>query len=400
LGALALHGAFAFPSGFLPDGRLVTTGANETAVWRLDARVSPLETVLGDHAGVAVGQFSPSGADVITVGLDDHRVSGWDAATGASRGALLDGRAVTGHAVAFSPDGTTVATGGLDGTFSVWDRATGRRLSRTDTGQAGLVAIAWDPRRPLVATSGADASATLWEVGNPTRPVEKRRLVARTPQPDLPASELGFYPHFSPDGRLLAAVSWPTPRVTVFDVATGRELRVFHEGGRMLVAFTPDSTTLAAAVIESNNTGKVLLWDTTTWHRRATLPLPYMPNAIVFFKGGERFATASATSVTAPRGLSGTTAWVDLWDTATLQPVGERLMVPSPDTFHADANARGTKIAVGSYDGIAVVVDVDPRSWQRTACRIAGRNLTRAEWTEYLPGRPYHATCAQWPTNR
>ena len=31
------------------------------------------------------------------------------------------------------------------------------------------------------------------------------------------------------------------------------------------------------------------------------------------------------------------------------------------------------------------------------ACDIAGRNLTRAEWAQYLPGEPYHATCKQWP---
>jgi hypothetical protein len=90
---------------------------------------------------------------------------------------------------------------------------------------------------------------------------------------------------------------------------------------------------------------------------------------------------------------------VDLWDTATLQPVGERLIVPTQDTMLARANAHGTKIAVGSNSGIVMVVDVDPKSWQRTACRIAGRNLTRGEWTHYLPGRPYHATCAQWPDN-
>jgi WD40 repeat protein/DNA-binding SARP family transcriptional activator len=397
---LALHGAFAFPSHFLPDGRLVTTGANETAIWRLDARVSPVETVLGGHAGVAVGEFNPSGADVMTVGLDDHRVRAWDATTGAFRGDLLDFRAATGAVVAFSPDGTTAATGGRDGSFSIWDVTTGRRLSRTDTDQAGSIAVAWDPRGSLVATGGADASLTLWDVANATRPVETRRFVARKQLPDLPASELGVYPRFSPrfspDGRLLAALSPTPPRVTVFDVATGDELHAIQEGVSLRVAFTRDGTTLATAVTEGNNTGKVILWDTTTWKRRATLPLSYPPNALVFFKGGERFATASLTT---PQGGSGTTAWVDLWDTATLQPVGERLNLPTPDAFLARANAHGTKIAVGSYDGKVVVVDVDPNSWQRTACRIAGRNLTRAEWAQYLPGRPYHATCTRWPDN-
>ena len=34
-----------------------------------------------------------------------------------------------------------------------------------------------------------------------------------------------------------------------------------------------------------------------------------------------------------------------------------------------------------------------PSAWLRTACAIAGRDLTRAEWDRYLPGRPYRSTC-------
>ena len=30
-------------------------------------------------------------------------------------------------------------------------------------------------------------------------------------------------------------------------------------------------------------------------------------------------------------------------------------------------------------------------------CGIVSRNLTRAEWQEFLPGRPYHKTCADYP---
>ena len=35
-----------------------------------------------------------------------------------------------------------------------------------------------------------------------------------------------------------------------------------------------------------------------------------------------------------------------------------------------------------------------PSAWLRTACAIAGRDLTRAEWDQYLPGRPYRPTCS------
>jgi hypothetical protein len=43
--------------------------------------------------------------------------------------------------------------------------------------------------------------------------------------------------------------------------------------------------------------------------------------------------------------------------------------------------------------GDALVWDVDPERWKRQACAVAGRNLTRDEWDEFLPGRTYRAVC-------
>ena len=148
---------------------------------------------------------------------------------------------------------------------------------------------------------------------------------------------------------------------------------------------------LAAAIGQSNITGEVVLWDTTTWHRRATLTLPYSPAGLAFINGGARFATPSILPAIGR---------IDLWDTATLQPVGEPLTAPTTESLFAIADARGTKIAIGSYSGITTVLDVDPRSWQRAACRLAGRNLTRTEWRQYVHGQAYRKTCPHWPAGR
>jgi hypothetical protein len=41
---------------------------------------------------------------------------------------------------------------------------------------------------------------------------------------------------------------------------------------------------------------------------------------------------------------------------------------------------------------------LDPDEWVDAACRLAGRNLTAAEWEELVPGEgPYRATCREWP---
>jgi WD40 repeat protein len=76
----------------------------------------------------------------------------WDTATGHTRTTL------TGHtgpvtAVAFSPDGTHLATTSHDQTARIWDTATGapRAALRVD---APLTGCAWHPHEPVIALAG------------------------------------------------------------------------------------------------------------------------------------------------------------------------------------------------------------------------------------------------------
>jgi WD40 repeat protein len=56
----------------------------------------------------------------------------------------------------------------------------------------------------------------------------------------------------------------------------------------------------------------------------------------------------------------------------------------------------GMEAAVGTEHGIAVW-DLDPAHWIEGACAIAGRNLTRAEWEQYIGDLAgYRATCPQF----
>ena len=236
--------------------------------------------------------------------------------------------------------------------------------------------VAWDPHRPILVTSDFPHFVRFWDVSDPRHPVGRRSVTA-------PAGLVWY----SPDGRLVAvADGFKKFTATVLDAATGKKLFSFG-GGRNLseISFSPDSRTLAAGIAEING-GKVVLYDTTSWHVR-TLTLPYVANGVAFVDGGARFVTSSYL-------FNGR---VDLWDTATLQPVGEHFTLTTADNFSAIANALGTKVAFGSFNGLTHVLDVSPSSWQRTACRLAGRNLTRAEWAQYFPGQAYRSTCARWP---
>jgi WD40 repeat protein len=69
-------------------------------------------------------------------------------------------------AVAFHPDGTTLATTSHDRTIRLWDPATGRELHQL-TGHQGLVsAVAFHPDGTTLATTSHDRTIRLWDVAS------------------------------------------------------------------------------------------------------------------------------------------------------------------------------------------------------------------------------------------
>ncbi|MGH9248584.1 MAG: BTAD domain-containing putative transcriptional regulator, partial [Acidimicrobiales bacterium] len=389
------------PVGFLPDGRLLTSGGTAIGIWRVGVTAPPFAVGLdGGYPPTQQvrGALVAGTDDVITQDWDfDHRLLRWDASTGAQKGIAAHGEA--SNFFSLSPDGKFLAAPVADySAFGIWNVATGERIATFDDGPPTGILAFWSPTGDMVATGAGDERyVVLWDVSDPRRPVRVRELA-------LEDEPLGFsgvvvHPWWSEDGRLLAAVDYELDTVTVFDVGSGREIWSDALGGDVgQVAFSPDGETLAVVSWQADGSSILTLWEIGEWDRQRSVVIPgSLAVGVEFLRGGEVLVTTSEIAGEAGFGSAVGSSGAQLWDAATLEPIGEPLLLGVSGSGYVDRDARGDRAVIGSGGGTLLVWDLDVSHWKDMACDIAGRNLTRAEWAQYLPGERYHPTCKEWP---
>lgn len=417
---------------FSADGRMLATVGDDGRGLAWDLRRGRVRETLTGHSGrVTHVTVSDDGRTLYTTG-SDSRIIVWDIAGDRRLAQAFPGGNPLGEgivpALAVSSDGRRLAAGLRGGGVRLRDARTLRLLGELPGIDGDLVlAVEFSPDGRTMAVTGSGGSVELRDASSgrrirPPLPGVRSGFPAPgapngAPPPSNDAQALGF----SPDGDRLAVADL-LGNVRLLDLSSGR-VRVGPQlpAGALSLSFSPGGKLLAIALADAG---------TELRDGRSLRVVAHLGNGaggdadrgVRFSPGGRLLAVTSFLGYT------------QLWDVASRRRAGRRLTGHEGGVLGADFSPDGRMLATSGGDGTAILWDVasrralgtlpgplgwvaarftpdggslfvlrdsggaerwqvEPDAWSRYACRVAGRELTRAEWSEFVPDQDYRRVC-------
>ncbi|RKU09975.1 hypothetical protein C6501_14275 [Candidatus Poribacteria bacterium] len=197
--------------------------------------------------------FSPNNKILAASDTEETRL--WDVETATELSRLQARQFFTDVVVTFSPDGTILATGGMNGEAHLWNINTGEKLVTLKAAIREYTKfITFSPDTSMLAVVYVNNHIRLWDLKT-----NKEINTPLTAQKKIWIKKLTF----SPDGKtlLITTRDFKIPReIQLWDVKSGQQfppIRTGHTLGIQTLVFSNDGKTLASGDAD----GTVLLWD-------------------------------------------------------------------------------------------------------------------------------------------
>lgn len=329
--------------------RLATTSSPEYTIHPIqiwDANTGePLFSLEKHTLPVEALAFSPDGKTLAS-GDTGNRIRLWNMDTGTSRATL---KIFTGslHALTFSPNGKLLASGSSDGKVRLWD-ATVKKQEGLGTlgGYTALLtlrghknrvsAIAFSPDGKTLITAGPSGDIRAWDT---TTGSERFTCSGHF------GNALGLA--FSETDSTFTSVhrlNWNSVQLKDWDVGTGNRLFVrFLNVDNEFAAISPDGKTIVAHDYWKRNI--MQLWDVNAKRARATLKEPskktQKPSLRFEFRAGFTFSPDGTTVASGRRDNV-----VRLWDATVRQPSGLKKFFGFVDGRHPRLTIQGHPVHV------------------------------------------------------
>ncbi|KAJ7856496.1 WD40-repeat-containing domain protein [Mycena olivaceomarginata] len=295
----------------------------------LDIVWPPSETlVLQGMAEIRSVAFSPDGTRIAS-GSADEAIRMWDVATGAAGRRTFGWPHRSGQVCFVLARWHAYRLGICRQTIRVWDVATGQQVGEPLTSHTGpVLSVTFSPDGARIASGSADKTIRMWDVATGQQVGEP--LAGHTD----PVRSVSF----SPDGMRIASGS-ADKTIRVWDVATRQQIGeplASHTGPVLSVTFSPDGTRIASGSADDT----ILVWDVATGQPVGE-PLPAHTDSVLsvaFSPDGTRVASGSYDKT------------IRVWDAVTRQPVGKPLVGHTGPVLSLALSPDGTRIASGSED--------------------------------------------------
>ncbi|NTV64384.1 MAG: WD40 repeat domain-containing protein, partial [Oscillochloris sp.] len=231
---------------FSPSEDLLASGSEDYVVRLWDSRSGALQAELRvDHSNSSAARilalaFTPDGKTLAVAGMepDAFVIYIWDVAS-RSKIHTLTGHTDTILTLAFAPDGAFLASSGFDSMLILWDVLSGREITRLRGSAAVVSGLAFSPDGGKLLSSSRDSRLAFWDM----------RLIH---------GQGVFCSALSQDARLIATAGMGGT-IKLWDAATGilAQSLPTADGVIVSVSISPNSHYLAAA----HTNGTAYLWD-------------------------------------------------------------------------------------------------------------------------------------------